>query len=367
MIRFALFATLLATSLADATGPHVTPLSSPPVDALPLPITVGGRTLFDARAHRYVSQWPGVYFEGGFYGKTVFVDLGPGNKHLHILIDGALAADVAEPFAQALAITGLAEERHIIRVDIVNENQDAPKAFVGFSVPSDGKPLPIQSRTRQIEFIGDSYTVGYGNISETHQCTDAQIWDTTDTSQSFAAKIAAHLNADYQVNAISGRGLIRNYAGFAADPVPKVYPFTLFDKATLYNDPNWRPQIIVIGLGANDFSTSLGAGEPWATRDALHADFEATYAAFIQTLRQRNPGAFIILLAPEGADGEIKSEVSKVYTQIKARHDEKVYFVSLPPLGLAGCNWHPTVADDDAIATKLTQLISTLPVSWQAK
>src|SRR6185312_14756892 len=107
----------------------------------------------------------------------------------------------------------------------------------------------------QIEFIGDSHTVGYGNTSRTRECTQDDVWKTTDNSQSFGPLIAGHYAADYQINAISGRGIVRNYNGTPGDTLPVAYPYVLFDKKEEYSDPHWKPQIIVISLGTNDFST----------------------------------------------------------------------------------------------------------------
>jgi lysophospholipase L1-like esterase len=53
----------------------------------------------------------------------------------------------------------------------------------------------------------------------------------------------------------------------------------------------WKPQIIVVALGTNDFSTQLNPGERWKTRGELHSDYEKTSARFIQSLRAGNPDA----------------------------------------------------------------------------
>jgi len=39
--------------------------------------------------------------------------------------------------------------------------------------------VPAPRRLRQIEFIGDSYTAGYGNMSDTRTCSKAEVHDRT--------------------------------------------------------------------------------------------------------------------------------------------------------------------------------------------
>jgi hypothetical protein len=123
------------------------------------------------------------------------------------------------------------------------------------------------------------------------------------------------------VNAISGRGIVRNYGGGAGDPLPEAYPFVLLDHSARYEDAAWRPQIIVIALGTNDFSTPLNPGEKWRSRDELHADFEATYVRFLEALRSRDAQALIVVWATDMADGEIETEVGKAVARVQTGGD----------------------------------------------
>ncbi len=158
------------------------------------------------------------------------------------------------------------------------------------------------------------------------------MWSDTDDTQSFGAVTAAHYDADYQINAISGRGVVRNYNGFKGDTLPQAYPYVLFDKKQKYDDPAWRPQVLVIALGTNDFSTPLNPGEPWKTREELHADYEATYVKFLQELRAKNPKAYIIVWATDMANGEIEAEAGKVVQQIKQQGDQHISFLPIDEL-----------------------------------
>jgi len=302
-------------------------------------------------------QWPGLYFETKFSGRSVYFDTGPGDVILHVSVDGIPTGTLVKPKPGAWRVDGLTNGTHVVRVEAVTESQGAPNTFQGFSLPAGSRALPWTPRPRQIEFIGDSHTVGYGNTSKTRECTEDDVWATTDASAAFGPKVAKHYDADYQVNAISGRGIVRNYDGSEGDPLPVAYPFVLLDHGARFENASWNPQVIVIALGTNDFSTPLHASEKWANRDALHADYESTYARFLEDLRARHPQAYFVIWATELADREIQLEAGKVVALRRSSGDSRIEFVPVDGLAMTGCNWHPSVADDDVIVAKLIGLI----------
>lgn len=358
-----LFAAALLSTAAIATPPTVIPTTAK-VGA-PLPVHIGGRV--ERTAEGYKRQWPGTYFEAAFRGPSAMLKIGQGKVILHVSVDGALAAKLVKPGPGLYRIAGLSNGRHTIRVAVASESQAAPTVFGGFYAGAGTRALPAPTRTRQIEFIGDSHTVGYGNISTKPDCTQDEVWATTDTAQAMPALTARRYGADYQVNAISGRGIVRNYDGMAADTVPVAYPFTLFDKATRYADPAWHPRLFVIALGTNDFTTPLHPGEPWKSRDALHADYEQHYVDFVKRLRARNPRAHVVLWATDMADGEIASEVGKVAARLSAEGERNVAFVPVTGLAFTGCHAHPSIGDDARIMTAVSGYIDAHPEIWTRK
>jgi len=341
-------AALLSTVACGAPrlAPAKTPASLQDVSA-----EVHGRVAND----RY--QWPGLYFEARFSGRSVYFKTGAGDVILNALVDEQLIGTLRKPASGTYLIDGLEAGSHTVRIEVLTESQAGANEFHGFALLKSDKARPSTPLDRQIEFIGDSHTVGYGNTSKTRDCTGDEVWATTDNTRSFGAKVAKHYGADYQINAISGRGIVRNYNGGPGDPLPVAYPFALLDHSALYEAATWRPQIIVIALGTNDFSTPLNAGEKWATRDALHADYETTYVKFIEGLRARNRHAFIIVWATDMAEHEIEQEAAKVVAQLQSKGDDRVAFIPIDGLAMTGCHWHPSLGDHDVIAGKLIRFI----------
>ena len=321
-----------------------------------LPSAVHGRV--ERGAEGLARQWPGTYFETAFTGRSAYFRLGQGEVIAHVLADGKVLRTLVRPPAATYRVDGLAPGAHRLRIEIASEDQDSASVFGGFYADRTATALPLPQRRRQIEFIGDSYTVGYGNQSATRDCTEERVWETTDTSAAFGPLLAKRYGADYQVNAISGRGVVRSYGGANVDSLPEAYPFILFDRKQPYADTSWRPRLIVIGLGTNDFSTDLHAGEKWRSRAALRADFEAAYVRFVQQLRRSNPRASFILWAAGPADGEVASETRRVVERLQSEGERRIAFVEADGLAFAGCNHHPSLADDRIIADRLASAIA---------
>jgi lysophospholipase L1-like esterase len=336
-----------------------------PSSFIPLTMSVGGR-VWMLSSGEYEYQWPGTYFETAFKGADLYFRVGKNHEILHVVVDGQPPLVLAKPEPGTYRLSGLKNRHHSVRILAVTESQDAPNIFGGFEIPPGEKALSFRKRNRQIEFIGDSHTVGYGNTSPKRECTNDEVWATTDNSQAFGALTADHYHADYQINAISGRGIVRNYNGFAGDTLPEAYPYVLFDKKQEYSDPVWKPQIIVIALGTNDFSTPLNPGEKWKTRDELHVDYETAYVRFLKSIRAKDPDAYIILWATDMANGEIESEAQKVVQQAKEQGETKIAFIPINHLQFTGCNWHPSLADDKTIQEKLVQFIDATHI-WRNK
>lgn len=348
----------LATGLVPA-GPvaaqayQIAPAAS--VSGQALPLHVGGRVLQvgegDQRVYR--SQWPGTYYETAFHGRAVFFRWGQGEVRLRVTVDDQPTV-LIRPAAGLYRIGGLSDGDHRLRLQVISENQAAPVDFGGvFGVPPQAPG--VAPRDLQIEFVGDSYTVGYGNTSPDRTCSTDRVWETTDTAAGIPGQLSRRLDADYQVNAISGRGVIRNYDGAMVDTLPQAYDFTLFDSQVWSADAGWHPGVIVIALGTNDFSTPLKDGERWAGREQLISDFEAAYAGFLRGLALRNPGASLLVWGLEGSEAATSSQ--RVVDRLRAAGNPRVRFVTVAGLSLDACLWHPGVADGSIVAEALAAAI----------
>lgn len=335
-------------------------VTAPPL----IPMHVGGRVRKDATGYAY--QWPGAYFETAFQGPEVGLDFDDNANNFNVIIDGKLLMVLHKPGHRSLYVTAEGAGPHTVRLEKRSETQYAVGRFIGFR----GQPAkPVPARSRQIEFIGDSLTVGYGNTSAFTQCTPDEIFETTDSQEGFGALTARHFDADYQINAFSGLGMVRNYDGREHPKyhMPMLYPRAIFDDATPAVEPDWHPQVIVIGIGGNDFSTPVRADEPWHTDEAMAADYRKTYIDFVQHLRAANPKAQIVMFWNTDDNNGYAANAQKVFEALKASGVPHIDSLVLPKLAFTGCNGHPNIHDDAKVADQLIAWFDAHPDVWQGK
>lgn len=373
---------LLASSIAPLVMCGATLAADPQIEAVSPPaavsshfrglaMTVGGRTKVTPSpagapyADNYAFQWPGVYFEAAFKGAEVYFNISNSQDRLKVTVDGKAVGVLKKPKPGQYHIGDLGDGPHRIRIERLSENTGAPSVFTGFAVPPTETPTAPPARTRQIEFIGDSLTLGFGDTSDKIDCTQDDIWATTDTSQAFGPLTAKALKADYQINAMSGRGLVRNFDGvLPGATVPAMYPFTLFDQSVPAATTDWQPQVVVIGLGTNDFATPVHAGEAWADDGALKTAYETAYVAFVKSLRVKYPQAFFVLVSYDGAT--VQAEVARVVSALNTAGETRVAPLAMSGFAATGCAGHLTTDDHKKAAKALQDLLVAHPEIWPA-
>jgi len=310
-----------------------------------VPLHAGGRVTADGRF-----GWPGVYFEGRFKGTSVTVSVEAGTDHLAILIDGVERAVLKKPGMVQRRFDGLADGEHVIRVEKLTETQSGSSRMIG--ITTDGTPLAPPVHARRVEFIGDSHSVGYGDTSPVRECSAEAVHDTTNTSLAFGPLLAKKWNAEYRVIAFSGRGIVRNYAGGnPGETLPVLYPRAIPGEPAPAVQDGWKPQLVVLNLGTNDFSTPVHAGEAWQDEAALRADYKAKYVAFVRKLQGANPGARFLLLGAASFIADVRAVAAA--TGAKA--------VEVPTLELTACNFHPSRKDQQRMADVVEAAAGTLP------
>ncbi len=211
--------------------------------------------------------------------------------------------------------SGLKKGTHTVRVVKRTNARSASLGVMDITLLKNGIiGTPPAAKERRIEFVGDSLTVGYG--TQGNAGTSEWSTSTEDGSVTYAALTAKALDADYNVVAISGRGLAHNTGGDTDKLMPSLYP--MLDE---YNNPgnNWDfsrfvPHVIVVNLGTNDHNTSS------------EAEVTAATTAFLKDIRKHNPNAHIIFayeLSGNKMASAIKSAVSNA-------GDSKITYLALP-------------------------------------
>ncbi|QNP71291.1 SGNH/GDSL hydrolase family protein [Streptomyces roseirectus] len=365
--------TLVTAAAAGLVASVATPSVATPsrANAAPARYRTVGRTA--PAADGFVQfTWPGVYFEARFRGSGVGVVLDDAVNDYDVQIDGVTARTVVTPGRATVWVDGLADAVHRVRLVKRTESPWAVGKFGGFVAAPGGALLPgPRPRHRQIEFIGDSFTAGYGNVSGVRDCSGIGGVDrNTNADLSFAALTARALGADHQNNAFSGRGMVRNYAGTSPGTDYRTY----YDRALLNVDgdvwhrpPTWRPQLIVVGLGINDFSTPLHPGEAWATEAELLAAYETAYHGFLDRLRARyGPRPHIVVSSTRVSTVPYRETVERITRTRSTQGDHRVHhwYYGDAALDLLACDWHPSLQDHRLLSGLLLDRVSTLRLRW---
>lgn len=365
-------------SASPSPSPSASPSPSPSVSPAPgtgvlAQVHTVGRVRDLGDAVQYT--WPGISFEGRFRGTGVGIVFNDPHNDYDIQIDGVTRTTLRTPGRTTHWVTGLSDGEHTVRVVKRTESPWGIGEFGGLvAAPGGGILAKPAARSRQIEFIGDSWTAGYGNMSTSRDCSGTGgVNPNSNADLTFAALTARELDADHQINAWSGRGMVRNYNGSDAGTDYRTYYDRVLqaaDGATWQRPSSWKPQVVVIGLGINDFSTALNPGERWTSEAALAADFRTAYHGFLDKLRSRyGPDTYLVLTYPtlhnttalaDSIRQIVQQRNSQGDTRVKALH----YDNQALGLDLLGCDWHPSQRDHEILADALTSFLRTLPLDW---
>jgi lysophospholipase L1-like esterase len=259
------------------------------------------------------------------------------------------------------------------RVTVVKQTE----AMVGeaqlLSLRADRFLPPPPAPARRIEFIGDSFTTGYGDEGTDKHCPFSEA--TQNQFLAFGSLAARALDAEHHVIAWSGKGVVRNYDSpkkpippEPTDPieravVPELYDRTLPGRAdSQWRYAAWQPDAVVIMLGFNDIS----AIDPGEER------FVAAYERLLERVRAHYPLADIVCIVPDVDDAwppELHARTKMrryVGRAVRARADPRVHLTELPPGdpsdGL-GCDYHPSLVRHAAVSRHVTEILRHV-LSW---
>ena len=221
------------------------------------------------------------------------------------------------------------------------------------SLSTDGKFLQAEpAHDRLIEFIGDSYTCGYGTEAPDRNSPFKP--EEENPALTYADIVARFFGAEAVHISHSGRGVVRNYDDFNQhENMVKLYAQTYDQHCEKAWTPTYSPDVVVIYLGTNDFST---ARQP-------HLDYWCSgYAALLRQVRSFHGEQVPIILtaskateqtgpyartqrAPSGA-----AQLTSCITSESAHNDTSDL----------GASWNPSYKRHSKIASILAQYIATV-------
>jgi hypothetical protein len=304
--------------------------------------------------------WPGVGWRTAFSGSRVGVATQDAVGY-GVTIDGiSVTAIPPSQIRHTTWYRGLAAGNHTIEVIRMRGTPRTPGLFFGFSKGVDGRWRALPPKlSRQIEFIGDSGSSGFGNLSTTIECTDEEVASRSDASQSYPILAAHELHADWQLNVMDGIGVVRNWRGIWKGTNYLTYAgLTLqSDASSHYRNLDWRPQVAVVRIGANDFGSPLATDEAW-TPAQLETEFTDSYRGLLMELRRRlGPHGSIIVIQPAFDENPANQKVAQIVDSLRSGGDRRLYELQFPKLQLTGCYSHPNLSDHRLMSATLVKFI----------
>jgi len=297
---------------------------------------------------------PGTYFAARFAGPSCAVVVNDEmlwgkHNYLEVVVDGKPTRLLLTGKENTVTVAeNLPGKEHTLTVCKNTESNIGYLEFVGLRC---AKLLPPAARpTRRIEFIGNSITCGASSDESAVPCGKGKWEDQHNAYQAYGPTTARALNAEWQLTAVSGIGLMHSCC-----ELPYVMP-QVYDKINLrenllpWNFNRYQPDVVTVCLGQND-----------GVQDSI--TFCRNYLSFLQNLRRHYPKAQLVCLTSPMADARLTAVLQRYLTsvvaQANAAGDTAVHRFFFSRSYTSGCDSHPSLAEHQLIAAELTAYLKS--------
>ncbi len=320
-------------------------------------------------------SYPGVTISTKFKGtciKAIIKDFASGGSettnYYNVVIDDEILYKIEvnrQDTLYTLAI-GLEDTEHTIALVKRTESSVGKSSFGGFMI--EGNSLLANTLpTLKMEFIGDSWTAGYGNeISTTSPNTGFHSIN-EDNYRAWGYTLAKRFNAQYHGTAISGRGISRNNTGSETGLLSEEF-YNIHLGNTKWDFTNYIPDIVFIHLGTNDFYLET-VPNPTALDSAKYV---TAYIDFIKDVRKNygNDTKIVCVFGnsksdfwPEGKQHltRWRNYIDAIVKNFEEEGDNNVYqFEQATQQSPYGEDWHPSLLTHNKMATEISPFVADL-------
>lgn len=312
-------------------------------------------------------DWSGTYADVVLHGSRLeMVASDSGLNYFNVIVDGRQHTIVKTEGKDAQRVVLFEGEQGTYHIRLQRRTEGFNGLTTVYSFEADGELVAEQNKPlgRHIEFIGDSLTAGYGTDSASG--SEPYTAETQNCNLAYGCYVARYFNADYNLVAHSGQGLVRNYgdANTTSDYTMLQRYGLLYDEADREQPYNFRrrnyiPDLVVIFLGTNDFST-----KPWPS----YEQFAEGYERLIGQVREAH-GADVPILCVSSYVFEPTFEY--VWRIAKGGGDDKLHFACILPEAFAypselGASEHPNRVGQQKMAMALIPYVSTI-TGWDVR
>lgn len=317
-----------------------------------------GRTM-TAPDHSVSFDWGGTHFITMLKGGKLSARLScSGDCYLNVFADGVLknTIEVCSKDTLIELISDINKKQSRITVQKRTEGEYGRLTVHNFVLPKSGSIAapPAAKNNRHIEFIGNSLTSGFG--TEGKDKTEPFKVSTENCNIAYGSVISRYFDAEYTFISHSGQGAVRNYGDEKRTSTlcMRERMMRTFDMDTLlWTNGSYHPQLVVINLGTNDFTT-----EPHPYR----SEFVDGYLKLIKQVRQLYGNIPILCVCPP----TISEPLPQYIDEVKQKANDPKVFVQHLTYGLyndsddLGSVSHPNKKGQLKMAMALIPYISTI-------
>ncbi len=310
-------------------------------------------------------NWPGVYIRFRFTGTSVAIELNGGNdNYFNVFVDGKLYVVSSQESTLISIVEGLKPGIHTFEIYKRTEGNVGNVSFFGAYIDSNAQILPwYDLPNRNVMFIGNSITCGYG-VEGKHKLERFSV-ETENNYKSFGPILARAFRADYHIIAHSGLGVVRQYndpkSVSTVPQMPKRFDLTLDNNfKSKWNHSNWIPDLVVINLGTNDYSTDPGPNP---------RVFKKSYKKLISRIKKVYGNVFVLCVIGPMIDKPCSNYVKQMVQEYRTeKKDNNIAFYNLTKELLSeesdwGSDWHPSANGQQKIAIALAPVIADV-MNW---
>lgn len=328
---------------------------------------------------RYRFDYPAISFTMKFTGSSsVAVSLkGSGKTYFQAFIDGkptvdahgkqAIFSSIGDTTIMLASKLSKKQPHEVVLFKRTENLDNHPSEFMGFILDNNAKSLDAAPlyKSRKLEFLGNSITCAFGTESKSK---DSKFSPETENGYlSYANVLTRAFDADANLVARSGRGVIRNYndrhmVSTQEATIPKLFSRTYDSDSTISWDfKRYIPNAVILNLGTNDYSTQPQPYKP------LFIDGYLKLVASIRAAYGSQTEIFCIVgpMIDEPCYSYVKEMVE---IQRIANKDSHITFIAIPKALLSldkdyGAAGHPGGDGQKKMAQIVAPVISTV-MGW---
>ncbi len=300
--------------------------------------------------------WPGSGFCFAFTGTEFRIKFGKFDSDRHfyfkISVDKISQTHCVCATDQIIILRGLSNALHQVKVTRITESINLTEVS---QVTICGDDISFSRNvsfpTLKFEFIGDSLTAGFGNMSE----PDAGIYRASEQDLTFGYTYltATGLKADGRYICCSGKGIFNNWDGSKENRIPDFYTKQFIGSDEDHDFSSWRPNIIFINAGTNDITAQTDPN-----------DFKKAYIDFIEKVHKLNPQSRLVCIHGMTTDKfeETFEEIESTLKDSNSDRDLRIEFIKFKPITKEFCGalGHPNSKAHSRFARDLIKTIKRI-------